>query len=113
MRTNLVLLTAALTLPLLARTPRVDAPPVKIAVAVARPGAAIPSTLLGVFFEDINFAADGGIGARAVTLTGSSDAENSLESPTAVSPSNAVASVTSGHYTLPPLSVVVLRVRIS
>ena len=45
-RTNLVLLTAALTLPLVARAPRVDAPPVKVAVAVNRPGAAIPSTIL-------------------------------------------------------------------
>jgi len=60
-RTNLVLLTAALTLPLVARVPRVDAPPVHVSVAVNRPGATIPSTLLGVFFEDINFAADGGI----------------------------------------------------
>jgi alpha-N-arabinofuranosidase len=60
-RTNLVLLTAALTLPLVARIPRADTSPVKIAVAVNRPGAAIPSTLFGVFFEDINFAADGGI----------------------------------------------------
>ena len=36
-------------------------PPVKVAVAVNRPGATIPSTFVGVFFEDINFAADGGI----------------------------------------------------
>jgi alpha-N-arabinofuranosidase len=58
---NLVLLTVASTLSLVARAPRVDTAPVKIAVAVDRPGAAIPSTLFGVFFEDINFAADGGI----------------------------------------------------
>ena len=65
--------------------------------------------------RDVALALDGAtpVGARAVTLTGSADAENSLESPTAVSPSDAVASVTSGHYTLPPRSVVVLRVRIS
>ena len=32
-----------------------------ISVAVNRPGAAIPATLFGLFFEDINFAADGGL----------------------------------------------------
>ncbi|HEU4390827.1 MAG TPA: alpha-L-arabinofuranosidase, partial [Blastocatellia bacterium] len=32
-----------------------------IAVQVDRPGAAIPSTLFGLFFEDINFGADGGL----------------------------------------------------
>lgn len=32
-----------------------------ITVHVDRPGAAIPTTLFGLFFEDINFAADGGI----------------------------------------------------
>jgi alpha-N-arabinofuranosidase len=56
-----VLVAAVLTLPLVARTPRTDTSPTKVAVAVNRPGAAIPSTLFGVFFEDINFAADGGI----------------------------------------------------
>ncbi|HZS03598.1 MAG TPA: alpha-L-arabinofuranosidase C-terminal domain-containing protein [Blastocatellia bacterium] len=32
-----------------------------ITVQVNRPGAAIPPTLFGLFFEDINFAADGGL----------------------------------------------------
>jgi alpha-L-arabinofuranosidase len=32
-----------------------------IALDVGRPGAPIPPTLFGVFFEDINFAADGGL----------------------------------------------------
>src|SRR5258708_1202057 len=32
-----------------------------ITVQIDRPGAAIPSTLFGLFFEDINFGADGGI----------------------------------------------------
>ena len=36
-------------------------PPLAVRVAVNRPGAAIPSTLFGIFFEDINFAADGGL----------------------------------------------------
>ena len=69
----------------------------------------------GTDARDVALALDGAtpVGARAVTLTGSADAENSLESPTAVSPSNAAASVTSGHYTLPARSVVILRVRIS
>jgi alpha-N-arabinofuranosidase len=32
-----------------------------ITVQVDRPGAAVPSTLFGLFFEDINFGADGGL----------------------------------------------------
>src|SRR5215218_673744 len=32
-----------------------------ITVQVDRPGAAIPRTLFGLFFEDINFGADGGL----------------------------------------------------
>jgi alpha-L-arabinofuranosidase len=32
-----------------------------IAIQVNRPGAAVPPTLFGLFFEDINFAADGGL----------------------------------------------------
>ncbi len=32
-----------------------------IAIQVSRPGPAVPSTLFGLFFEDINFAADGGL----------------------------------------------------
>jgi alpha-L-arabinofuranosidase len=55
------LLVAVLAFPLIAGVRGTDAAPTRIAVAVNRPGAAIPSTLFGVFFEDINFAADGGI----------------------------------------------------
>jgi alpha-N-arabinofuranosidase len=40
--------------------------PVVIAVALDKPGAAIASTMYGVFFEDINLAADGGIYAEKV-----------------------------------------------
>ena len=32
-----------------------------IAVDAAHPGAAISPTMFGIFFEDINFAADGGL----------------------------------------------------
>ena len=32
-----------------------------ITVQVDKPGAAIPKTLFGLFFEDINFGADGGL----------------------------------------------------
>jgi alpha-N-arabinofuranosidase len=35
--------------------------PETIALDLSRPGAPIPPTLFGVFFEDINFAADGGL----------------------------------------------------
>jgi alpha-L-arabinofuranosidase len=37
------------------------AAPVRISVSVAEPGHKIPKTLWGVFFEDINLSADGGI----------------------------------------------------
>ena len=44
------------------RTPARQAPaPAAIRVAADHPGADIPATLFGIFFEDINFAADGGI----------------------------------------------------
>jgi alpha-L-arabinofuranosidase len=39
----------------------VDRPTQTLEVGVGQPGAPIPSTLYGIFFEDINFAADGGL----------------------------------------------------
>ena len=39
----------------------VDRPTQTLDVGVGQPGAPIPSTLYGIFFEDINFAADGGL----------------------------------------------------
>jgi len=53
----LVLLLAAAALPL---------PAVTVTVAVDRPGAAINPAMWGVFFEDINFGADGGLYAELV-----------------------------------------------
>ena len=50
----------------LARLGAQTAGPVTIGIAVDRPGAAIASTMYGIFFEDINFAADGGIYAEKV-----------------------------------------------
>jgi hypothetical protein len=35
--------------------------PAVITVDAAHPGAPIPSTMFGIFFEDINFGADGGL----------------------------------------------------
>lgn len=47
--------------------PGAQAPaPLAIAVDVNQPGAAIASTMYGIFFEDINFAADGGIYAEKI-----------------------------------------------
>ncbi|MBK5299212.1 MAG: alpha-L-arabinofuranosidase [Vicinamibacteria bacterium] len=40
--------------------------PLVLAVAVDQPGAPIASTMYGIFFEDINFAADGGIYAEKI-----------------------------------------------
>ncbi len=50
----------------LARLGAQPAGPVSISIAVDRPGAPIASTMYGIFFEDINFAADGGIYAEKV-----------------------------------------------
>jgi alpha-L-arabinofuranosidase len=50
----------------LARLGAQPAGPVAISIAVDRPGASIASTMYGIFFEDINFAADGGIYAEKV-----------------------------------------------
>jgi alpha-N-arabinofuranosidase len=43
-----------------AQAPPADAP-VALVIRADTPGAAIPTTLFGIFFEDINFAADGGL----------------------------------------------------
>jgi alpha-N-arabinofuranosidase len=43
------------------QAPHVAAQTRSVTVQVDRPGAAIPRTLFGLFFEDINFAADGGL----------------------------------------------------
>jgi alpha-N-arabinofuranosidase len=55
---------AALTVIVRAQTqtppPAADAP-IALVARADTPGAPIPSTLFGIFFEDINFAADGGI----------------------------------------------------
>jgi alpha-L-arabinofuranosidase len=44
-----------------ATTVRRAAAPVNLVLGVDRPGAGIAKTMVGVFFEDINFAADGGL----------------------------------------------------
>src|SRR5262249_46916564 len=59
--------TVALTLTVLAATVaattvrRPAVAPVTLVVGVDRPGPSIAKTMVGVFFEDINFAADGGL----------------------------------------------------
>jgi alpha-N-arabinofuranosidase len=55
------LLTLASTLALVAAQVPAAAQERAITVQVDRPGAAIPPTLFGLFFEDINFGADGGL----------------------------------------------------
>ncbi len=51
------------------------APPAKISVQVDQPGHAISPTLWGVFFEDINLSADGGIYPELVRNRSFEDAE--------------------------------------
>src|SRR3954465_12405480 len=59
--------TAAISLTVLAATvatatgPRAAAAPAPPLPGVDHPGASIAKTMVGVFFEDINFAADGGL----------------------------------------------------
>src|SRR5262245_8807599 len=57
--TLLVLLGALCFIPMLA--PLANTQTNIITVQVDKPGAAISPTLVGLFFEDINFAADGGL----------------------------------------------------
>ena len=56
MKQALILVTALLSIAVLAQQPSLQA-----TVHVDRPGHAIPKTLYGIFFEDINYAADGGL----------------------------------------------------
>jgi alpha-L-arabinofuranosidase len=63
LHTALAALTLAATLALPARLRAADH---TFDIAVSRPGAAIPSTMYGLFFEDINFAADGGLYAELI-----------------------------------------------
>ena len=60
---NTLLLTAAL---MLATCAPLCAAPATLTVDVAKPGHAISPTLYGIFFEDINCSADGGIYAEMV-----------------------------------------------
>ena len=53
--------TTLAALVLLSQTPGSSSSAASISVDVARKGADIASTMFGVFFEDINFAADGGL----------------------------------------------------
>src|SRR5207244_12170947 len=53
--------------------------PVRISVNTAEPGHEIPRTLWGVFFEDINLSADGGIYPELVKNRSFEDADH-LES---------------------------------
>jgi hypothetical protein len=86
-----------------------------IAIQAGSPGAAIPPTLFGIFFEDINFAADGGLYPELVKnrVLRANDlgAENSLDQPDKVPPveSRVAPSGDGVDYTLPSWSVIVLR----
>ena len=62
MRRSSLVLVLALLAGLTAGSARLPAAaPATIVVAADRPGALIAKTMVGVFFEDINFAADGGL----------------------------------------------------
>jgi alpha-N-arabinofuranosidase len=83
-----------------------DAPSREVVVKLVNPGDETRSVALALTGATA-------VGARAVTLTGAADAENSIGSPTAIVPANAVVPLSHDAYAVPPHSVVVLRVRIS
>src|SRR5262252_9107071 len=58
--TSLIALLAAVLVPVTSRTQAPSTPAV-ITVDAGHPGAEISPTMFGVFFEDINFGADGGL----------------------------------------------------
>jgi alpha-L-arabinofuranosidase len=60
---------------LLASAVSINAQPAKITVAVDQPGHAISPTLWGIFFEDINLSADGGIYPELVRNRSFEDAD--------------------------------------
>jgi alpha-L-arabinofuranosidase len=60
---------------LLAAALAASAQPARISVAVDRPGHQIPPTLWGIFFEDINLSADGGIYPEQVRNRSFEDAD--------------------------------------
>src|SRR3954454_21608785 len=67
MRFRLVGAAVALAaLPLAAAPPAVVEPDYQITVEPAKTGATIDDSMYGIFFEDINFAADGGLYAELV-----------------------------------------------
>lgn len=55
------------------------APGVRATVQADRPGHGIPKTLYGIFFEDINYAADGGLYAELIANRGFDWATQNLE----------------------------------
>src|SRR5262249_11648475 len=55
-----------LSLLLFSATARSEEPAAKIVVDLSAPGPAFPRTLHGIFFEDINYAADAGLYAELV-----------------------------------------------
>lgn len=59
----------------LATVVTINAQPAKITVDAAHPGHAIPPTLWGIFFEDINMSADGGIYPELVRNRSFEDAD--------------------------------------
>ncbi len=75
MKTITTKLTTLLALIFLASVITAFAQPAKITVDVAHPGHAIPQTLWGIFFEDINLSADGGLYPELVRNRSFEDAD--------------------------------------
>ena len=80
-------------------------PSAKISVDVAQPGHAIPPTLWGIFFEDINLSADGGIYPELVQNRSFEDAETPEGWKLTSADSKSVATISTPDYIAKPASV--------
>ena len=88
---------------ILASAISVNAQPAKISVTVDQPGHAISPTLWGIFFEDINLSADGGIYPELVRNRSFEDADTPENWNFASVSGNCTASIsTSDEHAQPP-----------
>ena len=90
----------------------------KLTVEVGRPGVAISPTPYGIFFEDINHAADGGLYAELIRNRSFEDAatdENSLAEPSKVVPvTSSLGTVNSSFsQTFKANSVTILQLKVT
>src|SRR3954466_6912661 len=86
--------------------------PVKVSVSVDQPGHEIPPTLWGIFFEDINLSADGGIYPELVRNRSFEDSEQPENWKLVNAPEGRSEMATDTSRPLNPLNRRSLRVKI-